>query len=393
MAKTTPIQTNFTAGEWSPKLDGRTDVARYKNGVSTLENFIVEPYGGGARRPGSVYVAPAKFPSKKCRLVPFQFSTAQSYVIELGEGYMRFFRNNAIVTEADVTITGATQANPVVISSTGHGYSNGDEIIIENVGGMIELNEQHFIVTNAAANTYELYDVDGNPVDGTGYTAYTTGGDSNKVVEITGLPYTEAQLFDIQFAQTADIMYFVHQEVPPHKLVRTSDISWTLSEVAFTGGPFQEDNLESTFTMTPSVTTGSGTITASQAFFNADMVDAIMKIGGEVSGVQGYVEITGYTSPTSVNMTVVETLDGTAATDNWAIGSFSDDAGYPQAVGFHEQRLWFGGTVLEPQTLWASKTLQYQNFTAGADDDNSLFSCIVRNRFYSFNTFQCECSP
>jgi len=58
MAKVTPIQTNFTAGEWSPKLDGRVDVSRYKNSAAKIENFIVAPFGGIDRRPGSVWVAP-----------------------------------------------------------------------------------------------------------------------------------------------------------------------------------------------------------------------------------------------------------------------------------------------------------------------------------------------
>jgi hypothetical protein len=372
MAKTTPIQTNFTAGEFSPKLEGRVDVARYSNGVSTLENFIVAPFGGVDRRPGTVFVSPAKFKDKFTRLIPFQFSTAQSYVVELGEGYMRFYRDNAIVTEADVTITGATQANPIVITSAAHGYSDGDEIIIQNIVGMTELNNQHFIVNNSTGGDYELQDLDGVDVDGTGFDAYVSDGDSNKVVEIVGLPYTEAQLINVQHAQTADIMYLVHQDVPTQKLIRMSDTSWSLSEVAFTGGPFQPDNLDEAFTMNPSATSGAITITASQAFFNVDMVDAIIKIGGLVSTIQGYAEITGFTSTTVVNATVIETLSTSSATDEWAIGSFSEDAGYPQAVGFHQQRLWLGGTRFEPQTVFASKTLEFQNFVAGADDDNSL---------------------
>ncbi|MHA2403467.1 MAG: ubiquitin-activating E1 FCCH domain-containing protein [Candidatus Kariarchaeaceae archaeon] len=373
MAKTTPIQTNFTAGEWSPKLDGRTDVARYSNGVSTLENFIVAPFGGGDRRPGSMFVAPAKFPAKKCRLIPFEFSTLQSYVIEFGEGYLRFYRDNAPITEADVTITGATQADPVVITSAAHGYSDGDEIIIQNIVGMTELNNQRFIVTNSTAGDYELFDLDGGSVDGTGFGAYVSGGDSNKIVEISGFPHLESQLYDIQFAQTADILYVVHRDVPTYKLVRSSDTSWSFSEVAFTGGPFQPDNLDTTLTMTPSATTGAGiTMTASSPYFNADMVGALLKYGGEVSGVQGYVEIVGFTSTTIVTADVIETLDATSAKDDWAIGSFSVDAGYPQAVGFHEQRLWLGGTLQEPQTVFASKTLEFENFTAGPDDNESL---------------------
>jgi hypothetical protein len=74
------------------------------------------------------------------------------------------------------TITGATQANPVVITATAHGFVDGDEIKIDSVAGMTEINGYRFFVTNKTANTFELYDLDGFSVDGTGYTAYTSGG-------------------------------------------------------------------------------------------------------------------------------------------------------------------------------------------------------------------------
>ena len=373
MAKVTPIQTNFTAGEWSPKLDGRVDVTRYKNAAAKIENFIVAPFGGIDRRPGSVWVAPAKFPNKKVRLIPFQFSTVQSYIIEMGDGYMRFYRDNGSITETGVVISGASQADPLNLTVVSHGYSVDDEIIIQDVVGMTQLNNQRFrIKTVVGANNVELKDLDGNDVDSTGFGAYISGGTANKIVEITGLPILESQLFDIQFAQTADILYLVHQDLPTQKIIRMSDTSWSLSEVAFTGGPFQPDNLIESLTMTPSVTTGSGTITASSSFFNADMVDAIIKIGGEVSGIQGYAVIDAFTNDTLVDMTVIEELDGTGATDDWAIGSFSVDAGFPQAVGFHQQRLWLGGTRFEPQTAFASQSLIFENFTSGANDSDSL---------------------
>jgi len=76
------------------------------------------------------------------------------------------------------TITGATQADPVVVSSTGHGLSNGDGITIRNVGGMTNLNGNTFYVGNVTANTFELYSDSAitNTIDGTGYNAYTSGG-------------------------------------------------------------------------------------------------------------------------------------------------------------------------------------------------------------------------
>lgn len=88
-------------------------------------------------------------------------------------------------------ITGATQANPVVVTATGHTYQDGDYVFITGVGGMTQLNNKTFIVDNATANTFSIKSisgVDGIDVDGTGYSAYTSGGtvsDFGRMLEIT----------------------------------------------------------------------------------------------------------------------------------------------------------------------------------------------------------------
>lgn len=87
MAKASPIKTNFTAGELSPRLDGRTDIAKYDNGCEVLENFVVQPQGGAKRRPGTKYIKNSRFTNSnnlETRLLPFVFNTDQSYAIELG---------------------------------------------------------------------------------------------------------------------------------------------------------------------------------------------------------------------------------------------------------------------------------------------------------------------
>ena len=79
-----PFQTNFTAGELSPKLAGHIDFDKYSNGVETLENMTTFPQGGVTRRAGSRFVAEVKDSSKSTRLIPFEFNVTQSYCIELG---------------------------------------------------------------------------------------------------------------------------------------------------------------------------------------------------------------------------------------------------------------------------------------------------------------------
>lgn len=96
--KHNPIQTNFTAGQLSPDMYGRTDVAKYNNGVAVLKDFIVKKQGGIFRRPPTTYAAPTKDSgAKKSRLIAFRFSTLQAYVLEFGDNYVRFFANHGQV--------------------------------------------------------------------------------------------------------------------------------------------------------------------------------------------------------------------------------------------------------------------------------------------------------
>ena len=75
MPRFSPIQTNFTAGELSPRLEGRVDFAKYYNGAKTLENFNVLPHGGIKRRVGTHFVAEAENSAEASRLIPFEFNT------------------------------------------------------------------------------------------------------------------------------------------------------------------------------------------------------------------------------------------------------------------------------------------------------------------------------
>lgn len=102
MAKTTTIQTNFNAGELSPNLGGHIDLDRYANGVKEARNTVLQVEGGGQRRPGLRQIAAAKYPDRTTRLIPFVFSKDQAYVIELGDGYARFYEpSGQIVSGSD----------------------------------------------------------------------------------------------------------------------------------------------------------------------------------------------------------------------------------------------------------------------------------------------------
>ena len=261
MAKQTVAFTNFTAGELSPRLDGRTDVGKYFNGCKTLENMVVHPHGAATRRPGTKFVHEVKTSSEKTRLIPFEFSTTQTYIMEFGNQYIRFYKDQGIITLTDKTISAITKANPGVVTATSHGYSNGDHVIISSVGGMVEVNGKTFKVANVTTNTFELQNVDGQNVNTSSFTTYTSGGVANKIYEIAS-PYPTADLFDIKFAQSADIMYIVHPSHAIRKLSRTGHTSWTLSTVSITGSP------------SPALNTGTGKFPSCVTFFEQRLVFA-----------------------------------------------------------------------------------------------------------------------
>ena len=82
------IQPSFAGGEIGPSLYGRIDMSKYQVALRKCDNFIVRQYGGVENRPGTRFVGEAKYSNKKCRLIPFQFSTVQTYALEFGDGYM-----------------------------------------------------------------------------------------------------------------------------------------------------------------------------------------------------------------------------------------------------------------------------------------------------------------
>ena len=79
MPRQTVAYTNFTAGQLSPRLDGRTDLSKYYNGAKQLTNFTIQPHGGATRRPGTRFIHEVKSSSAAVRLIPFEFSTVQTY--------------------------------------------------------------------------------------------------------------------------------------------------------------------------------------------------------------------------------------------------------------------------------------------------------------------------
>jgi hypothetical protein len=380
MARVAAQLTNFTGGELSPRLDGRNDLTKYSSSCKRLENFIVYPHGAAARRSGTTFVAEVASSANKTRLIPFEFSTTQTYMLEFSNLKIRVYKDDGSVLEGDKTITGITQANPAVVTASSHGYENGDEVVITAVAGMTEVNGKRFLVADKTTNTFELQDKDGVDINSTGFTAYSSGGVSNKVFEIT-TPYTTAQLFDLKFAQSADVMYITHPSHEVEKLSRTGHTSWTLTDVDFTKGPMQDANTTTT-TLNPGATAiGTGVSLAASAVAGINSGSGFLStdVGRFVFIHGGYAKITGVTDTTNATITIISTLSASTATADWRLGAFSDTTGHPSCVTFFEQRLVFAGTTNQPQTIFFSKSGDYENMDANiggtvADDDAIIYT-------------------
>ena len=188
----------------------------------------------------------------------------------------------------------------------------------------------------------------------------------------TNCNWTTAQLFELNFAQFGDTIYITHRNNAIRKIFRESASSFIVNTFSFdthsSGYPIYEPYYKyepSATTIGTNGTSGSVTVTASANTFSASWV------GVKIRKDKKTMTITGYTSATVVTATVNETLANTTATTDWDEQTISSLRGYPQAVTFHSNRLWFGGLFSRPAAVLASKASEYTNFDvddAGASD-------------------------
>lgn len=227
---------SFAKGELDPALYGRVDLAAYQVGLRTARNLIIHTGGGASNRPGTLFIGPVKTHTIAPRLFNFRFRTTDQYVLEFGNLYMRVIRNDAHVTNATVSITAATQAQPVVVTAGSHGFSNGEEVFITGVVGMTQLNGNRYIVANKTANTLELTNqVTGANIDGRQFGVWTSGGTVATIFELT-TPYVTADLANLKAVQSGDIMTLTHATYAPRDLARTDHNVWTLTVNTYAPG-------------------------------------------------------------------------------------------------------------------------------------------------------------
>lgn len=339
MPQASLILTNFNGGEWSDDLEGRIDNDYYGSAGILCENFLSKVQGPLGKRPGTRFVRRTKFQDRRAIMVRFQFSLTQMYMLEVGHQYIRFYRNNAPITLSPVTISGITKANPAVVTtSASHGYTTGDEVFIASVGGMSEVNNKWYKITVLSSTTFSLQTLDSVNVNSTAYTTYTSGGTSAKMYEIS-TPWDEADLPNLRWTQSADVMFFACAGKAPRTLTRSGHTSWTLALYDFEDGPYLTTNTTAT-TIAPSATSGTVTLTASAALFTASDVGRWVRI--RHASTWGCAKITVFTSATVVTATTLSgySFGATTASAVWRQG-FWFGTNWPTCVEFFQNRLWW----------------------------------------------------
>jgi hypothetical protein len=307
MAKVDTNQTNFSGGEFAPSLLGRTDIAQYANACAIVENFLLRPYGPAISTPGTEFINACKTGGSTSitRLLQFVFSRTDSYIIEMGVGYFRFYTDGSVVVSPGTT-------------------------------------------------PYEV--------------AHT---------------YTATEIPEIQYCQLNDIIFLAHKNHRLQKLIRYSSTSWGLVDFDFVGGPFLDDNTTA-ITITPSATAGTITITVTPTNSNLFIpssstighLNSYWKIGQPITSSttglseQGYVKITAIANSYTATATVIKNLKDTAATSDWAEGSWSSVNGYPSRLTFHQQRLFLARTDQEPLGVWGSRPFIYDDFSVEIGNDD-----------------------
>jgi hypothetical protein len=362
----TSPQRNFTGGEMSPNLDARADLTRFLTSCAEIENLIVIAQGGLTRRSGFRDVAAAMTDSA---LVPFVFSATDGFALEFAAGKMRAFRDFGqlqdgaaafeLVTpfaDAEIPLLRYAQQADVMFLSTGtrpiqllKRLSNTNwtiaDAVFRNGPFMDENADETITVSTAAAGDLTKGTVFTLTASANLFTAGNVGG-LFLIRDVDGSAHGQWQ------PEMNDIVMGT--------IVRFGDNTYKLiGQGTDTSGG----------TEPPVHLLGSE--------WDGDSASGKAYLWQYLHSGYGIVEVTGYTSPTSVTVKALSFIpDGVQGTGTWrwAEGAWCDRRGYPKLVGFHKGRFYAAASTAEPLKIWGSVTDDYTNMDALRTDDTNAFS-------------------
>jgi hypothetical protein len=305
-------QPSFTAGELSPALWARVDLAKYAVGLKTAKNIFVHPHGGASNRAGLEFIREVKNSANKVRLIPFQFNTEQTYVLEFGAGYMRVFKDGGIVLSGGI---------PYEISTPYTTAEVADIVVTQEADVMYitHVNRPPRKLSRLADDNWSLTVVAFTPsiAAPSAPTATVTGDTSGE----TGYVAT-------------DYRY------------RVAAVSEATGEESL---PSAQSNI-----VTNDLTIAGGRNTVSWSAVAGAERYFVYKLD---NGVYGYIGGTVGTSFVDENITA--DLSDTPQT---GYNPFSGAGNYPRCSTFVDQRLAFASSLNNPQACWLSQSANYENF-------------------------------
>lgn len=349
---------NFSGGEIDPTLWGRADLQKQTSAMRICHNGYPHLQGGWSNRTGTQYISSTKFANRKNRLQGFEYSVIQAYMLEVGHLYIRFYKDGGRINVSGV---------PAYNGSTA--YVKGD------------------LVSSSGTNYYCIASTTGNAPPNATYWYALTGS----IYEIP-TTYQEADLPLLKFEQSANDLIITHPNYAPARLTRTGDTSWTLNSIAFlptqdpptslTASPpsgshifaltaINENEVESILSNTVS---SSDTATLTWVAASGAVKYNIYR---QVNGLWGFCFQVG--AITSYTLTSI-TPDYNKAPPTFK-DYFSGADDKPGCAAFYQQRLLWGRTDNDPQSVFCSSVGQPYTFgiNSPVQDDNA-FKFTINDR-------------
>lgn len=399
------IKTSFASGELAPSILAHTDLSQYKSGATLVRNFFVDYRSGASSRPGTKFIIQALLGQTAVRLIPFQFSTSVSYIIEFGDMYCRFISNGGAVLETAFPISAVNNTNPGQVTAIGNNFINGDWVFISGVLGAVRYNNRFYSV-QVSGSTVTLFDVNGIAVNTTSFGAYTSGGSIARVYKIPS-PYAAADLAGIKYVQSASVITLTHPSYPPYNLTAAAPTNWSFTAITFgttltpptglaksatsgSGAFFSyavtavdaggQESQQATLAVdnVVNLTTTSGTITLTwNAEIGADHYNvyrAQLSVAGTVPSGQAYGFLGSSTSTTFIDSNIVPDFSQSPPI---SFNPFSSQN--PITFCYFQQRASYAGSPANPLTFWMSQPGAFTNFDYSnpTQEDDSIEGTIV----------------
>lgn len=375
MPRIAPGLHTFNGGEWSKRLWGRVDLAKYVNACRRCENFIPLVQGPLTKRPGFRHVAPLRENLPAVRLLPFVFSEDQAYVIEATAGAFRFYRRQAPVVEAGQGVTEVSQTDPAVATAPAHGYETGDEVVLGGLAGSDPLQGRRSRVTVLDEDRFIL-----DQVQAATFAPYAGGGIAQRVYQVAH-DYAAEDLPRLRWVQSLDVLYLFCPGRRPKTLSRYGETDWRFEEPSFDDGPYLNENTTDTAVSTVDPAShaagdlitvtfnGTAGLNGGDGFSSADL-GRLLRWMNKTSGTPEYyrwavgrIEAVNDTRTVQLRVLVPQ-RGGTLVRSGraWRLGAWSDQRGWPVCGAFYKGRLWVGNSLSHPETLWGSSIGDYESF-------------------------------